>query len=127
MSKKNRKSDEKIDISKLDELRHSPFASLGQRFGVEESDAQPVGSENPENVAKHPRSISVQVRLERRKYGKRVTVIRQFQGDGDQLLRELRRKFATGGQATGTDLELQGDHVDAACTYFESIGIKTRR
>ena len=56
----------------------------------------------------------IRVYLERRKKGKYSTVIVGFDSSTDikDLAKELKRKFACGGTAKNSRIELQGDHRD---------------
>jgi translation initiation factor 1 len=57
---------------------------------------------------------SLRVRVERRRYGKPVTVVEGFDGgvDRDALASDLKRALGTGGTVREDGLELQGDHAD---------------
>ena len=52
------------------------------------------------------------VKIERRKFGKRYTIISGFDSGVDimGLAKKLKAKFACGGTGKGGQVELQGDH-----------------
>ena len=63
-----------------------------------------------ETIAREQQKITV--KIERRKFGKRYTIVSGFKTEvniGD-LAKKLKAKFACGGTAKGGQIELQGDH-----------------
>lgn len=66
----------------------------------------------------------VAVRLEKRRYGKNVTVISGFDPsvDTDSLGKELKHKLGTGGTVREGVVELQGDHARDAREWLEKKG-----
>lgn len=74
----------------------------------------------PEGVAK--------IRIEKRR-GKTVTVIAEIPlelSDVKLLLRDLKKRCATGGTCKGHTLELQGDHVDFVRLWLDKCFIAHR-
>jgi translation initiation factor 1 len=64
-----------------------------------------------ESIAKETQKITV--RIIRKKYGKKYTLIEGFDPkeiDLDGLSKKLKAKFACGGTAKKDSIELQGDH-----------------
>lgn len=66
----------------------------------------------------------VTVRLEKRRYGKNVTVISGFDAsvDIDSLGKELKHQFGTGGTVKDGVIELQGDHSRDSRAWLEKKG-----
>ena len=57
--------------------------------------------------------------------GKTVTVISGFtarEKDLTQLLKDLKQKFATGGNLSESAIELQGDHRDRLVAHLRTLG-----
>ncbi len=63
-----------------------------------------------ETIAREQQKITV--KIEKRKFGKKYTVVFGFQKEVniDDLFRKLKSKFACGGTAKSGQIELQGDH-----------------
>lgn len=66
----------------------------------------------------------VSVRLEKRRYGKNVTVISGFDPSVDvgALGKEMKHQFGTGGTVRDGTVELQGDHVREVTPWLEKKG-----
>nr|WP_199174727.1 stress response translation initiation inhibitor YciH [Halegenticoccus soli] len=67
------------------------------------------------------------VRVERRRYGKPVTIVEGFETsviDIDEVASELKRKLATGGTVEGDAVELQGDHRNRVPGVLEDMGFR---
>ncbi|WP_129112977.1 stress response translation initiation inhibitor YciH [Halegenticoccus tardaugens] len=67
------------------------------------------------------------VRVERRRYGKPVTIVEGFETsviDIDEVASELKRKLATGGTVEETAVELQGDHRNRVPGVLEEMGFE---
>ena len=77
-----------------------------------------------ERANEHP----VQIHVERRRYGKEVTVITGFGRDQDlaQIARQLKRRLATGGSAKRDGIELQGDHVTRLGPSLAELGLQVK-
>ncbi|MFC6836840.1 stress response translation initiation inhibitor YciH [Halomarina ordinaria] len=65
-----------------------------------------------EDLARAEQRLSI--RVERRRYGKPMTVVDGFEEgvDVDALASTLKRRLATGGTVSDGHIELQGDHAD---------------
>jgi translation initiation factor 1 len=58
--------------------------------------------------------LNIQVTLDKKKYGKLVTVINGFNDnniDLEDLLKVLKKKFACGGSLKNDEIVLQGNHI----------------
>jgi len=74
----------------------------------------------PDGVAK--------IRIEKRR-GKTVTVIADLPleiSDVKLLMRDLKKRCATGGTCKGTSIELQGDQVDVVRQWLDGCSIAHR-
>lgn len=111
----------RIDVSQdRDALTDSPFGALGGLKG-QLPDAPPAketpraeiieAATVPYRVAK-TRKGGWPVSFEKRAAGKLVTVVKNVSGDGNALLKALRKHCATGGVYKDDVIELQGDHRD---------------
>lgn len=63
-----------------------------------------------ETIAREQQKITVKV--EKRKFGKNYTIVTGIKKEAnvDELLKKLKSKFACGGTAKNSQIELQGDH-----------------
>lgn len=70
----------------------------------------------------------IEVSLERRRYGKEVTVLTGFAPDQElaAVARHLKRRLATGGSAKGLTVELQGDQVARLGPALEELGLHVK-
>jgi translation initiation factor 1 len=75
-----------------------------------------------ETIAKESQKIEVTV--EKRKFGKRYTILKGFgKGiDEDELAKKLKSKFACGGTAKENQIELQGDHTGRIKRVLVELG-----
>ncbi|ABN70231.1 translation initiation factor 1 (eIF-1/SUI1) [Staphylothermus marinus F1] len=82
--------------------------------GMEEDFSSIYGGLPPELVEQLEREQQIiKIRLDRRKFGKEVTVIEGLTGSKNelkQLAKKLKSKLATGGTVKDGKIELQGDH-----------------
>ncbi len=59
----------------------------------------------------------IKIRMERRRFGKKITIIEGLNMDKSSvkgILKELKRKLACGGTYKDGTIELQGDHKEKA-------------
>ncbi len=127
MSKRKGQKPSKMKVDQLQELSHNPFASLSNQ--IEVTAQKPAETRQPAQVQKeqeHPNSVSIYVRFEKRKNGKLVTCLRQFQGDQMALLKQLRKKLATGGTIEDRVIIIQGNHVTRVIEMLKEQGYRTR-
>ena len=63
-----------------------------------------------EAIAREQQKITVVI--EKRKFGKKYTIVKGFESEVDinDLFRKLKSKFACGGTGKSGQIELQGDH-----------------
>ena len=75
-----------------------------------------------ETIAKEQQKI--EVRIEKRKFGKRYTLINGFDKkiDLDELGKTLKAKFACGGTVKNETIILQGDHTTKAKQVLIDLG-----
>lgn len=74
-------------------------------------------------------TIRVQIDRKRRR-GKTVTVASGFELTPDSLKRlakELKKKCGAGGSAEGSEIEVQGEHVDTVAAELTARGYRVRR
>jgi translation initiation factor 1 len=70
---------------------------------------------------------AVTLRIDERRYGRRMTVIEGFDAtiDLDDLASELKSTLACGGTVTNQTIELQGDHRDRIDSALHKYGFHT--
>ncbi len=121
MSKKN----PRIDVSTAAEpLTDNPFAALADKLpkDLPQKNAPPP-EEKPKAEILPPEEFPYRVErtrkggydlaFERRAKGKGVTVLRRVHGDGEALMKKLKKKCGAGGTVHEDSIELQGDHRSA--------------
>ncbi|AWR99556.1 stress response translation initiation inhibitor YciH [Metallosphaera hakonensis] len=66
----------------------------------------------------------IKIKLEKRRYGKEVTVIEGLGEDADlkKIASELKSKLAAGGTVKNGRIEIQGDHRDRARDLLVKLG-----
>lgn len=65
----------------------------------------------------------IRVRVDKRRYGKVVTIVDGFQNvDIDKIATELKKKLACGGTSKNGQIELQGDHSHKVKDVLVNIG-----
>ncbi len=92
---------------------------------LRESGKMPTATDAP------PSAQTIRVGIDRKKRrGKTVTVASGFDLTPDSLSRlgkELKKKCGAGGSAEGSEIEVQGEHVDAVVAHLEKLGYKVKR
>lgn len=75
-----------------------------------------------ETIAREQQKIEVKV--EKRKYGKNYTVIKGINKDVNlnEIIKKLKAKFACGGTTKDGRIELQGDHKNKAKNMLVEMG-----
>ena len=75
-----------------------------------------------ENISKEKQSV--RIRVDRRRFGKAMTIIEGFDSSVDvkALAKELKSRLATGGTLKGRVIELQGDQRERAKAALIKIG-----
>ncbi len=75
-----------------------------------------------ETIAKEKESIRVSV--DRRRYGKHITVVEGIGKDSDnkRILKELKNRLACGGTLKGNVIELQGNHRNKVLEVLVKLG-----
>ena len=75
-----------------------------------------------ENISKEKQSI--RIRVDRRRFGKAMTVIEGFDSSVDvkALAKDLKSRLATGGTLKGRSIELQGDQRERAKATLIKMG-----
>jgi translation initiation factor 1 len=75
-----------------------------------------------ETIAKEKEKVRVSV--DRRRYGKFITVVEGIGKDSDnkQILKELKNRLACGGTLKGNVIELQGDHKSRVREVLVKLG-----
>ncbi|ABP96348.1 MULTISPECIES: translation initiation factor [Metallosphaera] len=66
----------------------------------------------------------IKIKLEKRRYGKEVTVIEGLGDDADlkKIASELKSKLAAGGTVKNGRIEIQGDHRERARDLLVKLG-----
>jgi translation initiation factor 1 len=71
------------------------------------------------------RGQKIKVRIDRRKYGKAVTVVDGFDNTNLQnVSKDLKQRLACGGTVKGDKIELQGDHRQKILTALIDMGFE---
>ena len=75
-----------------------------------------------ETIAREQQKIEVKV--EKRKFGKRYTIIRGIgkEANLNDIAKKLKTKFACGGTAKSGQIELQGDHKNRIKQFLVELG-----
>ncbi|QKQ99776.1 translation initiation factor [Metallosphaera tengchongensis] len=66
----------------------------------------------------------IKIKLEKRRYGKEVTIIEGLGDDADlkKIASELKSKLAAGGTVKNGKIEIQGDHRERARDLLVKLG-----
>lgn len=127
MAKKKKKGDGKIDFTEMGELKHNPFAALGQSLGVSTGAAPTDENERqPATKAAAPARATLLVRMEKRAKGKQVTCVYHLEKDHQKVLKQLKAQLGTGGTVQDDTLELRGDFREKISNFFREKGYKVR-
>jgi translation initiation factor 1 len=130
------KNKKKIDVSESKEaLGFNAFEGLELDIPLPAGPPQPpkqTASRQPDTKPKKGSGLRLEVKREKAgRGGKTVTVIYGVQTidtrSKDALLKDLKRKFATGGSNMGKHLELQGDFADLTVELLNSQGYRAVR
>lgn len=92
---------------------------------LRESGAMPVAKDQPHDA----QTIRVEIDRKRRK-GKSVTVASGFEltkASLDAIAKRLKTRCAAGGSQSASEIEIQGEHVDAVAEVLSSLGFKVKR
>ncbi|MBX3178749.1 MAG: translation initiation factor [Candidatus Hydrogenedentes bacterium] len=125
MSRKNNR----IDTSPPDApLGDTPFGALAGLKADLPREPDPPAAPRAEILpdTRHPFQVARTrkggwpVSFEKRAAGKLVTRIANVSGDGNALLKSLRKHCATGGVWKDGVVELQGDHRDKVAAWFDA-------
>ncbi|MEM3799664.1 MAG: stress response translation initiation inhibitor YciH [Thermoprotei archaeon] len=75
-----------------------------------------------DSIVKEQQTITV--RVERRRFGKEVTIVEGFTGDIDikSIASKLKAALACGGTAKNNYIELQGNHKDKVVPLLVELG-----
>ncbi|MFH1300111.1 MAG: translation initiation factor [Planctomycetota bacterium] len=76
-----------------------------------------------------PAQQTARLSIEKRKRGKRVTVVRGLPLEGNdlpELLKQLKSQCGAGGSLQGDELEIQGDQLDRVRETLKAIGFKVK-
>jgi len=107
-------------------LTDNPFAALKRDGSAGQSEEAPK-QEVPVSAQKRPYRVvkskkgNWPLAIEKRSGGKVVTVLRNIEGDAGALLKELKKRCATGGVVREGALEIQGDHRKAVEAFLDGL------
>ncbi len=76
-----------------------------------------------------PEQQTARLAVEKRKKGKRVTVVRGLVEEGNdlpELLKQLKSQCGAGGALKGEELEIQGDQLERVRTALIDIGFQVK-
>jgi translation initiation factor 1 len=117
-----------VDLSSIVKDKHSKLVYTTdpeEARRLRESGRMPTASDAA------PAAQIIRVGIDRkRRRGKTVTVASGFELTPDSLRKlgkELKKKCGAGGSADGSEIEVQGEHVDTIATQLEKLGYKVRR
>ena len=110
-------------------LTDNPFGALAGFAGGGATDlaatsppqAGPTAEILPRYCVAKTRKGNWPVAIEKRGGGKVVTILRDVEGDGSLLLKELKKHCATGGTLREGAVELQGDQRDSLQAFLDKV------
>lgn len=76
-----------------------------------------------------PEQQTARLSIEKRKKGKRVTVIRGLPAEGNdlpELLKQIKDRCGAGGALKDEDLEIQGEQLDRVRETLQQLGFKVK-
>lgn len=76
-----------------------------------------------------PEQQTARLSIEKRKKGKRVTVIRGLPAEGNdlpELLKQIKDRCGAGGALKDEDLEIQGEQLDRVRETLQQMGFKVK-
>ena len=76
-----------------------------------------------------PEHQTARLSIEKRKKGKRVTVIRGLPAEGNdlpELLKQIKDRCGAGGALKDEDLEIQGEQLDRVRETLQQMGFKVK-
>ncbi len=76
-----------------------------------------------------PEQQTARLSIEKRKKGKRVTVIRGLSAEGNdlpELLKQIKDRCGAGGALKDEDLEIQGEQLDRVRETLQQMGFKVK-
>ncbi|WP_298867054.1 translation initiation factor [uncultured Gimesia sp.] len=76
-----------------------------------------------------PEQQTARLSIEKRKKGKRVTVVRGLAQEGNdlpELLKQLKSQCGAGGSLQEDELEIQGDQLDRVRATLKTIGFQVK-
>ncbi|QDT85475.1 translation initiation factor [Gimesia chilikensis] len=76
-----------------------------------------------------PEQQTARLSIEKRKKGKRVTVIRGLSAEGNdlpELLKQIKDRCGAGGTLKDEDLEIQGEQLDRVRETLQQMGFKVK-
>jgi len=76
-----------------------------------------------------PAEQTARLSIEKRKKGKRVTVVRGLPAEGNdlpELLKQLKDRCGAGGALKDDELEIQGEQLDRVREALKQIGFKVK-
>ena len=93
-------------------------------MGKDQFDVAGLPAGIADDLARAEQELSISV--EKRRYGKPMTVVSGFEGDIDvgSLASTLKRRLATGGTVSEGRIELQGDHAARLPAVLEEEGFR---
>jgi len=123
---------ERIDVSGDGApLTDNPFAALGERLpkDLPERPAEKAPAAEilpPKGLdyrVEKTRKGAWDIAFERRAGGKGVTLLRRVHGDGEALLKALKKRCGAGGAFREETVELQGDHRGTLADHLQDLGL----